>query len=151
MPGRPSAPVTTTDQREPVYVAEDLLAGLCEFAADRDPDSVSVPLATTAAVDLDVDLDETARVFTHFYLPDAGRSVRAVFGVDLGTPAGETPGLFLSHPDGRLEISRRDDLREVVFVAVPDWEPAEVAAFDRRGRRRPLHVVSVAVPEESPP
>lgn len=136
---------------EPVFVAADLLEALCELAADRDPDAVSVPLAVTLAAELDDAAPAEGPVFTHFYLPDTGRSVRAVFGVDLGTPSGATPGIFLSHPDGRRELTKRDELREVVFIAVPPWNPSAVVAFDRRGRRRPLRSVDVAVPEESPP
>lgn len=134
-----------------VYVADALLDALCEFAADRDPDRVTVPLATTPASELDVDLHEEFPVFTHFYLPEAGGSVRAVFGVDLGTPAGASPGLFLSHPDGRHGVGRRDDLRQVIFVGVPPWDPADIRAFDRRGRRRPLTGLPVTLPDESPP
>ena len=136
---------------EPVYVAADLLEGLCELAADRDPDAVSVPLAVTMAADIDDSHPAEGPVFTHFYLPEAGESVRAVFGVDLGTPSGTTPGIFLSHPDGRRELTKRDELREVVLVAIPPWEPSSVVAFDRRGRRRPLRSLDVAVPEESTP
>jgi hypothetical protein len=136
---------------EPVYVATDLLEGLCQLAADREPDALSVPLAVTPAAELDGASESEGPVFTHFYLPEAGRSVRAVFGVDLGTPSGTTPGIFVSHPDGRREVTKRDELREVVLVAVPPWEPSAVVAFDRRGRRRPLRSVDVAVPEESPP
>lgn len=134
-----------------MYVAADLLEGLCQLAADREPDAVSVPLAVTPAADLDAADGVEGPVFTHFYLPEAGRSVRAVFGVDLGTPSGTTPGIFLSHPDGRRELTKRDELREVVLVAIPPWEPSSVVAFDRRGRRRPLRSVAVAIPEESPP
>lgn len=143
--------MTPADGPEPVHVAKDLLEALCELAADRDPDRFSVPLAVTAAADLDAELAEEATVFTHFYLPETGRSVRAVFGVDLGTPSGATPGIFLSHPDGRRTLSRRDDLREVILVAVPPWTPDEVRAYDRRGRRRPLRALDIRLPEESPP
>lgn len=136
---------------DPVHVAADLLEALCELAADRDPDWFSVPLAVTPAADLAVDLPDEVPVFTHFYLPETGQSVRAVFGVDLGTPSATTPGIFLSHPDGRRAVSRRDDLREVVLVAVPPWAPEEVSAYDRRGRRRPLRRLDIALPEESPP
>lgn len=134
-----------------VYAAEGLLDALCEFAADRDPSSVAVPLAATRAGELDLDLPDDIPVFTHFYLPETGRSVRAVFGVDLGTPAGTSPGLFLSHPDGRRSVTRQDDLREIVFVAVPPWDAADVRAFDRRGRRRSLARLSVRLPDETPP
>lgn len=135
----------------PVYVAADLLEALCDLAADREPDPLTVPLGVTPAADLDADLAEDASVFTHFYLPETGRSVRAVFGVDLGTPSGASPGLFIAHPDGRREVTKADDLREVVLVAVPPWSPDAVVAFDRRGRRRRLEPLDVALPEESPP
>lgn len=138
-------------ESEPVHVAADLLEALCELAADRDPEAVTVPLAVTPASELDGSVTADGPVFTHFYLPETGRSVRAVFGVDLGTPSGTTPGIFLSHPDGRRELTKRDELREVVLVAVPPWDPSAVVAFDRRGRRRPLRSVDVALPEESPP
>lgn len=136
---------------EPVYVAADLLAVLCELAADREPDPLTVPLAVTPADELDDAGPASGPVFTHFYLPETGRSVRAVFGVDLGTPAGTTPGVFLAHPDGRRELTKRDELREVVLVAVPPWDADAVVAFDRRGRRRPLERVDVSIPEETPP
>lgn len=134
-----------------VYVAADLLEALCELAAERDPDRVSVPLGVTSSDQLEGAEPVDGAVFTHFYLPDTGRSVRAVFGVDLGTPSGSTPGIFLGHPDGRRELTKRDELRQVCFVAVPPWEPTEVEAFDRRGRRRPLQVLDVTIPEESIP
>lgn len=143
--------VTAADTPETAYVAADLLEALCELAADREPDPATVPLGVTPAEELGVDLPDGVGVFTHLYLPEAGRSVRAVFGVDLGTPAGRTPGLFLAHPDGRREVTREDDLREVVLVAVPPWEPEAVVAFDRRGRRRRLERLDVTLPEEGPP
>ena len=135
----------------PVAVATDLLEVLCELAADRDPESLTVPLGVSPVAEFDVSNLETDVVFTHFYLPETGRSVRAVFGIDLGTPSGATPGIFLAHPDGRQELTKRDELREVSFVAVPPWEPEAVLAFDRRGHRRPLHVLDITLPEESLP
>jgi hypothetical protein len=39
----------------------------------------------------------------------------------------------------------------VVFVAVPPYDRASVAAFGRDGRRRDLHVVDAEPPEESLP
>lgn len=140
----PASPAT-------VGVTTDLLEALCELSADRDPDSVAVPLAATPASDLDVDIADGFPVFTHFYHPSTGRSVRAVFGVDLGIPARTTPGIFLSHPDGRRAVTRADELREVVLVSTPPWKPTDVAAFDRQGRRRPLHRFDITVPEDPLP
>jgi hypothetical protein len=87
-------------------------------------------------------------VFTHFYLPSAGSSVNAVFGVDLGTPVAQTAGRFVSHPQGRLDVSKRDDLHAVVFVAVPPWDDDSVAAFDRHGARQDLSILDVEPPAE---
>jgi len=88
-------------------------------------------------------------VFTDFYMPETAASVSAVFGLDLSTPPGQTQGRFVSHPMGRLELERTDDLHEVVFVAVPPWELESLAAFDRSGRRRQLRVVDAQPPESS--
>lgn len=135
-----------------VYATRGLVDALLEVAREREPASVTVGLGITPAGDLDgAELPPGTPVFTHLYLPDAGGSIRAVFGVDLGTPAGRTPGLFVSHPRGELAISRTDDLREVVLVAVPPWEPESVAAFGRDGRRLPLDLVDAELPTESLP
>nr|WP_303648653.1 hypothetical protein [Haloarchaeobius litoreus] len=124
---------------------------LLDFAREADPEDVTVSLAVTAAGDLDgaEDLPPETPVFTDFYLPDAGSSVSAVFGVDLGTPAGQTHGRFVSHATGELAVSREDDLHAVVFVAVPPWESGNVRAFDRSGRRQEMHVVDAVPPEGS--
>jgi hypothetical protein len=123
---------------------------LLRQAADREPERLSVPLAVTKAGELpDAGLDPETPVFTHFYLPRDRDSVSAVFGVDLGTPVGQTQGRFVSHPRGDLGVSETDDLHEVVFVAVPPWEDDSVAAFDRRGRRREFSVLDVEPPAES--
>jgi proteasome lid subunit RPN8/RPN11 len=135
-----------------VHVTRGLLDILLEKAKDSDPGGVTIELAVTTAEEFDdLDLPADTPVFTTFYLPDAGRSVDAVFGGNLSTPSGEAPGLFVSHPDGSLSLSHTDDFREVVFVAVPPWERASVAAFGRGGRRRELEVVDAAPPPESPP
>jgi hypothetical protein len=135
-----------------VTVTRGLIEILLQKAADRDPGAVTIELAVTAAEEFE-DLDRPADtpVFTTFYLPDAGRSVDAVFGSNLSTPSGEAPGLFVSHPDGSLSLSHTDDFREVVFVAVPPWEPSSIAAFGRDGHRREIDVVDTAPPPESPP
>jgi len=133
-----------------LYVTRGLVETLLGLAEERDPESVTVPLAVTRAAEFpDADVDPEAPVFTHFYLPNDGGAVNAVFGVDLGTPAGQTPGLFVSHPRGDLRVSKRDDLREVVFVAVPPWDEASLDAFGRGGDRREFAVLDAEPPEET--
>ena len=133
-----------------IYLTRGLRASLCRQAADREPEAVTIPLAVTPAGDLSgADLDPETPVFTHFYLPRGGDSLTAVFGVDLGTPVGQTQGVFVSHPRGELAVTKRDDLHEVVFVAVPPWEADSMGAFDRRGRRRDWRVLDVEPPVET--
>ncbi|MCU4718990.1 hypothetical protein [Halapricum hydrolyticum] len=130
------------------YITEGLLEYLLEYAGDRDPQSVTVSLDSTPAGELGVDdVDPETPVFTHVYLPQAGSSVNAVFGMDLGTPVGQTDGRFVSHPTGELSVSETDDLHAVVFVAVPPWDRESLAAFDRSGRRLPVEVLAVEPPE----
>lgn len=124
-----------------VHATDALVEGLLAIAADRDPMSVSMALATTPAGDLDVDLPPETPVFTDFYFPDTGDSVSAVFGVDLSTP--ESAGRFVSHPDGDHRLTRTDDLHGVVLVAVPPWTREEVRAYDRRGREGALDLLDV--------
>jgi hypothetical protein len=133
-----------------VYITRGLATTLLRFARERDPDSVTIALSVTPASELDdAPVGEETSVFTHFYLPNAGESVGAVFGMDLGTPVGQTQGRFVSHPAGDLSVSETDDLHEVVFVAVPPWEEDSLAAFDRSGRRQELELLDVEPPEES--
>lgn len=134
-----------------VHVTRDLLEVLRRLAADAEPEPVSAGLAVTSAAELvgGDDVEPETPVFTHFYLPDAGRSIAAVFGMDLATPPGRTRGRFVSHPQGRLEVSRTDDLHGVVVVAIPPWDEGSVAAFDRAGRRLELAVVDAAPPAET--
>lgn len=132
-----------------VYATRGLLRALLEYAADQDPQSVTVSLAVTRAGALeDTTLKPDTSVFTHFYLPDAGASVTAVFGVDLATPPG-TNGRFISHPSGAATISREDDLAEVVIIAVPPWDESSLEAFDRAGRRLRLDLLDIDPPAES--
>jgi len=132
-----------------VYITQGLARTLLGYGRDRDPDSITIPVAVSDAAALEgAELPAETQVFSHFYLPSAGQSVSSVFGVDLGTPPGQTQGRFVSHPNGELEISKRDDLAEVVFVAVPPWEESALAAFDRRGRRQQLEVIAAEPPEE---
>ena len=134
---------------EPIYATAGLIDVLLEQARDRAPDPITISLSVTPADDFaTLDLPESTPVFTHLYLPDAGGSLHFVFGVDLGTPAGQTQGRFVSHPDGRLEPSQSDDFHAVVFVAVPPWDRDSVAVFDRDSTPRDLRVLEAEPPEE---
>lgn len=139
--------------RSPVYVTRSLLDTLLGFADDAEPESLSIGLAVTLASDLTGvdDLPETTPVFTHLYFPGRPNAVSSVFGFDLQTPPGRTHGRFVTHPLSDLRLTKRDDLHEVVIVAVPPWDDGSVAAFDRRGRRRPVSVVDAVPPRESLP
>ncbi|VTT87976.1 hypothetical protein DM2_1310 [Halorubrum sp. DM2] len=136
-----------------IYVTRDLLTVLRERAASEDPDEVNLRLSATPAGEFETDLglDPETPVVTHFTLPSVGGSVSSVFGVDLGTPAGEGGARFLSHPDGFLGVSRTDDLAGVVLVAVPPYDEESIAAFDRSGDGVELAVVDAAPPTESVP
>lgn len=134
---------------ESIYITRGLVEALLEFARDAEPDRFGVGLEVTPAGEFDdVGLPPETPVFTHFYHPDAGRSVTAVFGMDLSTPPGRTRGRFVSHPRGGLSVSTTDDLHAVVIVAVAPWDDSSLAAFDRRGRRRPLAIVDAIPPQE---
>ena len=136
-----------------VYVTRGLADVLLELASEEDPDPVSTGLSVTPAGDLRgaEGLPPETPVFTDFFLPDVGKSVTAVFGVDLSTPNRQTQGRFVSHPVGELEVSQRDDLAQIVFVAVPPWSTDEdaFAAFDRLGERQPLEIIDAEPPTES--
>lgn len=148
---------------EHCYVTGGLVDALLAIAADREPQRVSTLLLVSRAGDLEfdggsaarttpeapADLDPETPVFTDLYLPSAGRSVDAVFGMDVSVPHGQAQGRFVSHPTGELSVSTTDDLHEVVLVAVPPWERADVAAFDRSGRRLDLTVLPAAPPEQA--
>ena len=133
-----------------VYVTRGLVETLLRLAQEAEPSDVTISLAVTRARDLpDADLDPETPVFTDFYLPSAGGSVNAVFGMDLGTPAGQTQGRFVSHPDGYMGVSKVDDLHEVIFVAIPPWDTDSFGAFDRSGRKKDVEILDVEPPEES--
>ena len=132
-----------------VLLTRGLLTVLLERAATAEPEGVNVLLDTTPAGELQGDtggLDPSVPVLTHFYFPDAGGSVRAVFGMDLGTPAGRAR--FLSHPDGDPTLRETDDLAAVVLVTVPPFGEGDVSAYDRRGTGLDLRIVDAAPPEE---
>ncbi|MEF8757955.1 MAG: hypothetical protein V5A33_06935 [Halobacteriales archaeon] len=133
-----------------IYATSGLVDALLDMAGNADPDDVTVGLATSPADDLAIDaVPAETPVFSDFYLPASGGSVSAVFGVDLGTPLGQTQGRFVSHPMGDIELDRRDDLHAVVFVAVPPWGRDSIAAYDRRGRRQELEVLEATPPRRS--
>lgn len=128
-----------------VHLTRDLLTVLLERADATEPGTVSIQLAVESAGDLGIDgLDPETPVFSTFYLPDAGRSVEAVFGLNVAVPPGQTPGLFISHPTGPLAVTTGDDIAERVIVAVPPWDENHVASFTRGGRRCELRLHPVA-------
>lgn len=132
-----------------VTITRGLLSVLCEQAVEADPEGVNVVLDATAAGDLSGStdsIDDDTPVMTHFYMPEAGASVSAVFGMDLSRPSGRAR--FLSHPDGTLGVSEADDLAPVVLVTTPPYDPEDVQAYDRRGQQQPLRIVDAAPPEE---
>ena len=133
-----------------LYVTRGLVDTLLRFAAEKDPDRVTVPLAVTRARDLpEAALPDETPVFTHFYMPSEGDAVNAVFGMQLGIPSGETPGIFVSHPVRRLELTREDDLREIIFIAVAPWDAGSLAAFERSGDKQEYTILDIEPPEES--
>ncbi|NGM67791.1 hypothetical protein G6M89_01995 [Natronolimnobius sp. AArcel1] len=136
-----------------VYITHALVDVLLDLASDADPDRVTTGVSITPAAELegaDTIPPETP-VFTDFFLPDPGNAVNAVFGVDLSTPARQAQGQFVSHPVRELEVTKRDDLAQVIFVAVPPWELSEdtFGAFNRSGERLPLEVIDAQPPEQS--
>jgi hypothetical protein len=133
-----------------IYITQGLVETLLRLSREKDPDTTTIPLGISQAENLpDVELPDEAPVFTHFYMPSEEDTLNAVFGIDLTTPAGQTPGVFVSHPRGDLRVSKRDDLREVVFVAVPPWDEESFRAFDRKGDGRELSILDVEPPEET--
>ena len=139
------------DERRPLYITEALLDVLLDMSEDSEPESVSVVLTSTPAEAFETDLgiDDETPVLTHFYLPDAGRSVTAVFGLDLSTPAGRGRARFHAHPQGPRTPTKRDDFAAAVLVAVPPWERESVRAFGRGGDELVLTEVDAVPPEES--
>ncbi|MGQ4554971.1 hypothetical protein [Halobellus sp. GM3] len=134
-----------------VYITRGLLDALLEMAAAEEPSSISVVLASTPAREFEADLglEPETPVLTHFYFPEASGSVTAVFGVDLGTPAGRGRARFVSHPQGPLEATREDTFAAALVVAVPPWEETSCAAFDRNDRELDLDVLDVEPPRET--
>jgi len=132
-----------------VYITSGLIEVLLDMAAEAEPESVTVVVAPTPAGEFDVDPGVPAEtpVLTHFYMPEAGGSVSAVFGMDLGTPAGRGRARFVSHPQGPAHTTERDEHAAAVLVAVPPWET--LRAFDRSGARLDLDIVDAEPPRET--
>ncbi|QGN06952.1 hypothetical protein Hrd1104_06355 [Halorhabdus sp. CBA1104] len=134
---------------EPVYATTGLIDVLLARAGEQAPDPTTISVSVTRAAEFkELDINGDTPVFTHFYLPNAGNAVNFVFGVDLGTPVGQTQGRFVSHPEGPLEPTQADDFHEVLFVAVPPWDRQSIVAFDRDNTRRELRLLDVEPPEE---
>jgi hypothetical protein len=138
-------------ERQPIHVTTGLLDVLLDMSEAAEPDPVSVVLTPTPAGEFDADLGIEAEtpVLTHFYLPDAGQSVTAVFGLDLSTPAGRGRARFHAHPQGPREPTKRDDFAAAVLVAVPPWDRTTVRAYDRSGTRLAVREVDAVPPEET--
>lgn len=136
-----------------IHITRGLLTVLLDRAAEVDPEETTLRLSATRAGEFteQTGLDPEIPVLTHFTITGVGGSVNAVFGVDLGTPAGHGGARFVSHPDGFLGVSKTDDLAGVVLVATPPYDEEAVAAFDRTGDGIELAVVDAAPPEESVP
>lgn len=137
-----------------VYITRGLFELLFELAAEEAPNPVTVSLTATPAAEFDDDeldaaVDPETPILSHFYLPEVGKSVNSVFGMDLGRPAGDTSAKFLSHPSGPLGVTKQDDLAGVVLVAVPPWDETSIAAFDRAGNTLELVVVEAEPPVET--
>jgi len=137
-----------------IHITRDLLTVLLDQAAERDPDATSLRLSATRAGEFDEDtgLDPSMPVVTHFTPAGVGGSVNAVFGVDIGTPAGRGGARFISHPNGFLGVSKRGRPRGGRARRRPAVRRRRgVAAFDRAGNGIELAVLDAAPPEESLP
>ncbi|RQG93065.1 hypothetical protein EA462_02330 [Natrarchaeobius halalkaliphilus] len=136
-----------------VYITRALVDVLLDLANDADPNRVTTGVSVTNASELEGadGLPPETPVFTDFYLPNSGNAVNAVFGVDLSTPARQAQGQFVSHPVRELEVTKRDDLAQVIFVAVPPWttDDDSFAAFGRDGERKRLEIIDAEPPAQS--
>lgn len=130
-----------------VHFTEGLLDVLLDIAADADPQETTLHLGVTTADELGIeDLDGDVPVFSDLYLPNTGQSIEAVFGMNVSVPPGQSPGIFVSHPTGPLDIRSTDEFAERIIVAIPPWTPSDVAVFDRRGREIPMQLHAVSEP-----
>lgn len=134
-----------------IHITRGLVDGLLALSADRDPESVSAVLASTPAGEFAdaTSVDSSTPVLTHFYFPEASGSVTAVFGVDLGTPAGSGRARFVSHPQGPLAATREDTFAAAVMIAIPPWDIDACAAFDRDNQKLSVNIIDADPPEET--
>ena len=118
-----------------VYITRGLFDALLEMAAAADPDDISVVLASTpvgefeGGIDSDLDLDADTAVLTHFYFPETSGSVNAVFGVDLGTPAGQGRARVLHPPDRRTAGGRGDNSCARLLFPVPPRDQEAISGL----------------------
>lgn len=148
-----TVPGRTPHYLDTVYITTGLHELLVEVAKEEEPSAISAGIAVTPAGKLDgaETLDDSMPVFTDIYLPEQFNSVSSVFGVDLATPPRGIQGRFVSHPHGPFGVTKRDDLHEIVFVAVPPWDDSSLGAFDRAGRRRTVQTVDATPSARSEP
>lgn len=133
-----------------IYITEGLVKALLEIASRQDPQPVAIDLGATKAKEyneISDKLDGETLVLTDMYMPTDQQSVSAVFGMDISTPVGRTYGRFVSHPDGTLDLTTKDNLHEIVIVAVPPWNQKQIKAFDRRGRAMEMEMLDVDLSE----
>jgi hypothetical protein len=131
------------------YITRGLLDGLLEMSASQEPSSLSVVLNATAAenFDSDITVEPTIEILSHFYFPQSEAPVTAVFGMELGVPAGRGKARFISHPQGPPEPTQRDTHAGVIIIAIPPWEADSCAVYDRHSNRLELEIINAAPPE----
>lgn len=136
----------------PIVATEGLIDGLLDIATRREPTKVTVDLAVTKGSKFDAGtIPAELPIFSHYYVPGVARSASDVFGMNLTVPPGATHGRFVSHPMQNPELTTKDSLHEVVFLAVPPWTREDIRVFDRSGRRQPLQLIDAEPPVESLP
>jgi len=135
-----------------VVTTAALVEALLDVAARAEPTKVTVDLSVTAGSAFASDeIPDDVSVFSHYYLPNVATSTSDVFGMNMTVPPGQTQGRFVSHPRSKAELTVRDSLHEVVFLAVPPWTRDDLRVFDRAGRRQPLRIVDAEPPVEELP
>lgn len=134
-----------------VWATEGLADAVLDLAEEHEPTRVSAHLGATAAGDLEgaESVPPEAAVFTDLYVPTANRATDAVFGIEMTIPNAQTQGRFVSHPRGAVELTSRDPLHAVVFVAAPPWDRSNLAVFDRSGTRKRLKLLPAVPPTET--